>query len=166
MRVRFLLVSAAILSGCSGPGAEAPSLAPRPAEAIDPRVPVPDPVLRSTPDPQLVDHLGALLAAARAGDSAFQPAAETASRLASAAGAAESESWVLAQQALSVAIAARAPVARAAGDVDSLAARRVKEFGGIGAADLRAIQAASQEIGDIDRSEAARVSEIQAQLRR
>ena len=166
MRFPVLLAMIATASACSAPGVDAPSLAPRPAEAIDPRIPVPDPVLRSTPDPQLVDQLASLVASARAGDGEFRAAADVAAGLASQAGAAESESWVLAQQALSVAVAARERVARAAGDLDALSAARVRQFGSIGAADLRAIQAASAEISAIDRSEAVRVSEIQAQLGR
>ena len=166
MRLPIILVMTAIASACSAPGVDAPSLSPRSAETIDPRVPVPDSVLRSTPDPQLVDQLASLVASARAGDGDFRAAADVAAGLASKAGAAESESWVLAQQALSVAVAAREQVAHAAGDLDALSAARVRQFGSIGAADLRAIQAASAEITALDRSEAARVSEIQAQLAR
>ena len=154
-----------LLAGCAAPEVTAPSLAPRPAESIDPRVPVPDPVLPSAADAQLVARLDALIAQARSGDAAFQAAAANARRLAAGAGPRESESWVVAQQALSVAVAARAPVARAIAEIDALGAQSVVEHGGIGAANLRAILAAAAEVAAIDQREAATVSELQAALR-
>jgi hypothetical protein len=156
---------AVLLSGCAA-ATNAPSLAPRPAEAIDPRVPVPEPVLPTTPTPALVHKLDSLVAQAVAGDEAFGPLAERARQLADAAGAKESESWVVAQQALSVAVGARTPVTTAVGDIDALGAQRIQALGGIGAADLKAINAASARVSEIDDREAAAVSAIQAKLAR
>src|SRR6188508_651559 len=109
-----------MLSSCASPETNAPSLAPRAAEAIDPRVPVPDPVIPMTPAAGLVAQLDKLVAQAVAGDQAFQPLVAHAQELASAAGPKESESWIAAQQALSAAVAARAAVTAAAGDIDAL----------------------------------------------
>jgi len=142
----------------------APSLAPRPAEAIDPRIPVPDPVLPNTPDRALVEQLNALVGQAEAGDSEFQPVASTAEKAVAAAGAPQSESWITAQQALSVAVAARAPVTRAAADLDSLGAQRIQKLGGIAAADLKAIDAASARIRAIDDREAETIKGLQDRL--
>ena len=161
----FTLPLIVLLAGCAAPDVEAPSLAPRTAESIDPRVPVPEPVLPTAADAQLVASLDALVAQARSGDAAFQAAAADARRLAAAAGPRESESWVVAQQALSVAVAARAPVARAMAEIDAMGAQSVVELGGIGAANLRAILAAAAEVSAIDQREAATVSELQAALR-
>ncbi len=153
------------ITACAAP-TNAPSLAPRPAEAIDPRVPVPEPVLATNPDPALVARLDSLVVQAQAGDAAFAPLAEQARTLARASGAAQSESWVVAQQALSAAIAARRPVAQAVGDVDAMAADTVDSLGGIGAANLKAIKSAAARIAEIDNREAASVSAIQALLAR
>ena len=164
MRAPALLLTAA-LTGCAAPALQAPSLAPRAAEAIDPRVPVPEPELSTVVDPTLAGRLSALIAQAEAGDAAFRAAAPAARQAAAAAGARQSESWIAAQQALSALVAARGPVTRALGDVDELGAARIQQLGGIAAADMRAIQAASARIAEIDRRHAALIDELQARLR-
>jgi hypothetical protein len=164
MRVLCLLLVLAP-AACAAPTG-APSLSPRPAEAIDPRVPVPEPTIPTTPDPGLADQLEALVSQAIAADSEFRPLAERALQLAQSAGAKESESWVVAQQALSAAVAARAPVARALGDIDALGARRVQALGGIGAGDLAAIQSAAARVAEIDVREATVIDAVQAKLAR
>jgi hypothetical protein len=166
MRWLIALVPIVAIAACARPGGPYPSLQPRAAEAIDPRLPVPDPPVSSTPTAGLVNQLDALVAQAVNGDSAFRPLAERAQQLASAAGAKESESWVVAQQALSAAVAARAPVTRAVGDIDALGAQRVQTLGGIGAADLKAIKAAAARVAEIDGREAAVIDQIQRQLSR
>jgi hypothetical protein len=155
-----------LLGACTSVGVDAPSLSPRAAEAIDPRVPVPDAALPSTISPGLSAQLESLIAQAAAGDREFQPVADRAAQLARGAGGKESESWIAAQQALSAAVAARAPVARAVADIDALGAQRVQKLGGIGAADLAAIQAAAARVGEIDHREADVVARVQASLAR
>ena len=164
MRVYALLLTAA-LAGCAAPASQAPSLAPRPAEAIDPRVPVPEPELPTTIDPALAAQLSVLVGQAEAGDARFRAAAPAAQQAAASAGARESESWVVAQQALSALVATRAPVTRALGDIDALAAARIKRIGGIAAADMRAIQDAAGRVAEIDRREAALIDQLLARLR-
>lgn len=164
MRAAALLIAVA-LAGCAGPQREPPSLAPRAAEAIDPRVPVPETPVQTQASADLVQQLGALVAEAIAGDAAFQAAAASAERAAASAGAPESESWIVAQQALSAAVAARAPVTRALGEIDALAASRIQRLGGISAADMAAISAASTRLADIDAREAATIDRLQARLR-
>lgn len=161
----LLFLSLAAASACAAPAVNAPSLAPRAVEAIDPRVPVPEPVQSAEADPGLAARLNSLVAEAEAGDLAFRAAIGDARRLAAAAGPPESESWVVAQQALSAAIAARAPVTRAMGEIDSIASRRVLAIGGIEAANLKAIEAAAARVAQIDSSQALVITEIQARLR-
>ena len=161
----FALLLAAALAGCAAPASQAPSLAPRAAEAIDPRVPVPEPELPTIVDPALAAQLSALVGRAEAGDAQFRAVAPSAQQAAASAGARESESWVVAQQALSALVAARGPVTRALGDIDALAAGRIERLGGIAAADMRAIQAAAGRVAEIDRREAALIDQLQTRLR-
>ena len=152
-----------VLSACSTPQSGAPLLAPRAAEAIDPRVPIPNEIVAGPADPALAARIAGLMAEVRAGDAAFQAAALDAERLTVAAGPAQSESWIEAQQAVSALVAARAPVARAIADLDELAAARVAS-GGMLPGDLRALEAATSQAGAIGESEAAVIDRLQAQL--
>lgn len=160
------LMLAGLLAACTTPAVEAPSLAHRPAEAIDPRVPVPEPHISTVPNAALISQLNALVAQAVTGDGNFRPLADKAAELAAAAGAKGSESWVVAQQALTAAVAARAPVASAVGDIDALGATRVQQLGGIAAADLKAINEAGARVTEIDGREAAVISSLQGMLNR
>jgi hypothetical protein len=165
--MRALLVPLLLgTAACAVQEMSAPSLAPRAAETIDPRVPVPDSELTARADPQLQQQLRALVAQAVSADESFQPAIAEARRLAEAAGPAESESWVLAQQALSKAISARAPVTQAVGEIDALGARSVVAHGGIGAANLKAIESAAAQVAEIDNRQAAALASVQALLSR
>src|SRR5687768_15538169 len=112
----FPLIVLASLSACSMPQATGPSLAPRAAEAIDPRVPIPGEVVTGPVDPALAAKIAELLAEVRAGDAAFQSAVPNVEALAAAAGSVQSESWIVAQEALSGLVAARAPVTKAIAD--------------------------------------------------
>ena len=84
--------------------------------------------------------------------------------LADAAGSSQSESWVLAQQAVSAAVAARAPTTRALGDIDEIAATELARRGGIAPANLAAIEAAAAEVGAIDRRQAEAIDDLEARL--
>src|SRR5688500_15739862 len=117
-----LFVAILAVAGCSTPQGGVPSLAPRAAESIDPRVPVGDGAVQRPVDAGLAARLADLITLARQGDSAFAAAAGEAQRLAATAGAPQSESWVVAQQAVSAAVAARGPTTRVLGDIDALAA--------------------------------------------
>src|SRR5690348_12904162 len=63
------------VTACTSAGGPYPSLRPRPAEAIDPRVEPARPVNDRPVAPALAAQLGALVAQARDGDAAFRPAA-------------------------------------------------------------------------------------------
>jgi hypothetical protein len=157
------LLLATAVGACTGPVAP-PSLLPRAAEAIDPRVPVTRPMNDRPVDPALAGRLAELLRLARNGDAAFAPAAAAAERLAEAAGPPKSESWVAAQEALSRAVAAKAETARALGDIDALGANALAEKRGLAPADLSAIQSAGGEAATLDRRQAERISAIQRRL--
>src|SRR3954451_8150547 len=95
MSLRSSLVIAVLaLSACSTPPGHYPSLQPRAAEAIDPRVPVERPMNDRPVSPALASRLAELVAQAHAGDAAFEPAVNQAERLAATAGPAGSEGWV------------------------------------------------------------------------
>ena len=158
------LLAILAIGACSTPPGAAPSLAPRAAESIDPRVPVGDGSVQRPVDAALAARLAKLVGLARQGDSAFAAAAGEAQRLAALAGAPQSESWVLAQQAVSAAIAARGPTARALGDIDALAAAALVRRGGIAPADLAAIEGAAAEVGAIDRRQAGAIDALQRRL--
>jgi hypothetical protein len=164
MRALAFLIPIA-LGGCAQAETEPPSLAPRPAEAIDPRVPVAEMIISPDVSFVLLEQLKVLVNQALAGDAAFQSAAANAERLAATAGPPQSESWIVAQQALSAAVAARAPVTGALGAIDALGAVRIQQSGGISAADMAAITAASARVAEIDAREAALIDRVQALLR-
>src|SRR5690348_6974350 len=63
------------VTACTSAGGPYPSLRPRAAEAIDPRVEPARPVNDRPVAPALAAQLGALVAQARDGDAAFRPAA-------------------------------------------------------------------------------------------
>ena len=146
------------------PAGPTPSLAPRAAEAIDPRVPIPNKVEVGPADAALSARLAALVDQAQAGDAAFRTAVDDAERLASAAGNTQSESWIVAQQALSAAQAARGPTTRALGDIDALAATALETKGGIPAGNLAAIQQAAATVSAIDRAQSDRIDAIEQRL--
>ena len=129
---------------CAAPGGPYPSLQPRAAEAIDPRLPVTRPVNDRPVTPSLSERLSALVEAARSGDAAFDAAALEAEGLAAKAGASQSEGWIAAQEALTAAIAARKPTANALGEIDALAASTLQTQQGIAPNDLAAIKRAQK----------------------
>jgi hypothetical protein len=160
------MIGAAALGACAPRGGPYPSLAPRAAEAIDPRVPVVRPINDRPVTPALAARLGALVEQARSSTSRFDEAASAAERLAGAAGAPQGEGWIAAQEALSAAIAARRPTANALGDIDALAATALQTQQGIAPNDLAAIQRAAGEVGAIDARQAARIDAVQRRLAR
>ena len=158
------LIPILMLGACAAPGGPYPSLQPRAAEQVDPRVPVERPINDRPVTPALASRLAELVAAARGGDGAFGPAMDRAEQLASSAGAPQSDSWIAAQEALSAAIGARSPTAQALGDIDALGADRLQGQGGLAPADLAAVQAAGAEVGALDRRQAERIDAVQRRL--
>ena len=165
MRKPAAILPLMLLSACAS-GNAPPSLLPRAAEAIDPRIPVVKPMNDRPVDPALAAHLAELVTQAQSSDAEFQPAAAEAQRLAETAGEAQSESWILAEQALTRAIASRDPTVHALGDIDALGANRLQANSGLAPNDLEAIKHAGAEVGAIDDRQARTIKAIQEQLAR
>jgi len=163
-RLLALLLPMLALAACNSPAGPYPSLAPRAAEVIDPRVPVEKPVIVNPPSATLRAQLANLVSEAQAGDAAFATAISAAERSASGAGGPGSEGWVQGQQALSAAQAARVRTTRAMGDIDAIAAASLQNTGGMQAGDLIAVQEAAATVADIDRRQAERLKAIQSRL--
>ena len=161
---RTLLLTVLLLAGCSSAGGPYPSLQPRAAEEIDPRLQPVRPVNERPVSAALASQLAALVDQARGGQSAFEPAMAEAERLAGAAGAPQSESWITAQEALSAAIAARKPTALAAADIDAVGASALQTHGGIAPNDLRAIEAAAAQVAAIARGQTDRIDALRKRL--
>ena len=161
---KALGLSFLVLGACSAPGGSYPSLQPRAAEAIDPRVPIARPLNNRPVAPDLATRLAALIDQAQSGNLAFEGPASEAERLAAKAGAPKSEDWIAAQEALTAAIAARKETATALGDVDEIAATALETQRGISPNDLAAIQKAATLVGSLDKDQAERVAAIQRRL--
>jgi len=161
------MIAMLLAGACSAPyvGPE-PSLAPRPAEAIDPRVPIPDKVPSGPVDAALAGKLDELVAMARAGTPQFDARLVDAERQAAAAGPMGSESWVVAQQALSQLIEQFGVTTRVAAEIDELASSRVESQRWIRPADQKAIAAAAAEVAAISGPQAAAIDRLQQQLAR
>jgi hypothetical protein len=160
----LLLLFPVTMGGCSSPGGPYPSLQPRAAENIDPRVPVEKPMNDRPVTPALSAQLRQLVSEAQTGEAAFEPAAVQAERLASSAGAPQSEGWIAAQEALSAAIAARSPTTKALGDIDTLSSTLISTNGGIAPKDLAAIKSAAAEVAAIDERQRERINALKARL--
>ena len=161
------LALALSIGSCALPNAgPEPSLAPRAAEAIDPRVPVPDAMPVGTVDVALASRLAELVGAARAGVQAFDARQAEATRLAASAGGKSSEGWIAAQQALSRLSAQHGVTTNAAADIDALAATRLQQQKFIAPADRAAIAAAAAEVAAISDAQAAVIARLSNQLAR
>jgi hypothetical protein len=153
-----------LLAACSASGGPYPSLQPRAAEAIDPRVPVVRPMNERPVTPALAERLAGLVSEAESGNAAFDSAASEAERLVAAAGGPQSEGWIAAQEAVTAAIAARKPTSQALGDIDEIAANALQTQRGIAPNDLAAIQHASARVSSLDERQAARIDAMQRRL--
>lgn len=159
-----LLLTVLVLSACSAPGGPYPSLQPRAAEAIDPRLQPVRPINDRPVTPALASQLASLVDQARSGETAFETAMADAERLAGSAGSPESEGWISAQEALSAAIAARRPTALAEADIDALGANALQTHGGIAPTDLKAINGAAAEVATIARGQTDRIDAVKKRL--
>ena len=167
MRSSILLLPLFAIGGCVAPsvGPE-PSLAPRAAEAIDPRVPVPNVTPQGPADAVLAARLSGLVNQAEAGRATFQARREDAARLSAGAGAQASESWIAAQQAVARMVAQSGVATRAAGDIDALASARLQERHYITPADQEAIAAAALAVGRISEAQRSAIDQLNAKLAR
>lgn len=161
---RAILPALLIVSACTAPGGPYPSLQPRAAERIDPRVPVERPMNDRPVSAALGARLAALVEQARSGNAAFEAAASAAERAAAAAGPPQSESWIAAQEALTAAVAARRRTTTALADIDEIGAKALQTQGGIAPNDLSAINRAAAELSALDQRQAQRINAVQRRL--
>jgi hypothetical protein len=158
-----LLAAAALAAGCARDG-EFPSLEPRAIELEDPRAePVRTPA-EVAGEPALRARAAELLADARRGEREFESALVPASAAARAAGAAGSESWVVAQQAISRAEAARAPTMRALAELDRLIVERARVP--TDERDFAAIRTALEEVQRLAAGQQQRFDRLRGAVRR
>ncbi|MDP9421388.1 MAG: hypothetical protein M3Q19_00895 [Pseudomonadota bacterium] len=166
MRSLSLLLVLPLAAGCSITTSPEPSLAPRAAEAIDPRLPIPDEEPSGTVDPALAGRLSALVATVRSAMPAFEAREVEAGRLAAAAGPVASESWIAAEQALSRLVEQHGVTTHAAADIDAVAASRLESQRWIAPAERQAIAAAAAEVGSISARQAEAIDRLKDQLAR
>lgn len=163
---RLVFVPLLAAAACSTTPVQEPSLAPRAAEAIDPRVPLPSVIPSGPVDASLAERLRTLVDTVRAGTPAFDAQEAEATRLTSAAGPMASESWIAAQQSLSVLIEQYGVTSKAAADIDALASARLEGQRWIRPADQQAIAAAAAEVSAISGPQSAAISRLSNQLAR
>jgi len=167
MRALVPLFAASLAAACSAPQAGSqPSLAPRAAEAIDPRLPIPSDVQPTAVDPSLASQLAGLVGEARSGVTAFDAKQATAERLATGAGPMASESWVAAEQALSLLVEQHGVTTRAAANIDALGSSRIQGQRWIRPTDQQAIAAAAAEVAAISGRQAEAIDRLTSQLAR
>ena len=155
-----------LIGACTMPTRVEPSLAPRPAEAIDPRLPVTASEAPGPANPVLAARLRQLVVTVQEGQRAFDDRAAEAGRLSAAAGPMASESWIAAEQSLSRLVEQYGVTTRAAADVDALAADLLERQRWIGITDRQAIAAAGAEIRTISDRQTDTIDRIRNQLSR
>lgn len=157
-----LLALCLTTAGCVANG-PFPSLQPRAAEQTsNMEEPVRQPVLIASEQPLRARTAG-LLATARRGQQAFEAAFGTASTSAARAGAAGSESWIEAQQAISRVEAARAETVQALADLDALSIERAEIATSID--DLGIVASALEEAQNIANAQSERLDRLRASVR-
>jgi hypothetical protein len=109
-------------------------------------------------------RLASAVAQARGGTAEFNRLASRAEALAAAAGSPRSESWVVAQQALSALGAQHGVTTDAAADIDAVAADRIDATRWLVPATQAAIEAAAAEVGAINDAQRATIARLGARL--
>jgi len=163
MRLPLILAAVALTGACAAPRGY-PSLAPRAAETVDPRVPIDATPSPGTVDPRTATALAAAVAAARGGIAEFERLSGAAEALSVGAGPAQGERWIAAQQALSALVAQHGVTTRAAADIDAIAADRIDETRWLVPATRAAIEDAAAEVGSINAAQTATLERIAARL--
>ncbi len=156
------LLAAAMLTGGCASGGGFPSLAQRPAELIDYET---EPVRTApvvAPEAGLDARIAELLAEARRGDAAFGAAAGAAEAGVGGAGAAGSESWIVAQQAISRLEAARAASVTALAELDRMSIARAQQPSNV--AQFQTLVAAVETVSAIVGAQQARLDRLRGRL--
>lgn len=162
----FPLALLVLAGGCASGGKEPPSLAPRAAEKIDPRLPIVDRSGELPADPALAAALADARRTAAEAARQVDPAIASARSAAAGAGAKGSESWITAQQLLSVAVAARAPFTKALGDFDRLISERIQRGSRLVPRDLEIARSVAADLAALDQRQGSELDALERQLRR
>ena len=157
------LLALLFASACAAPGPY-PSLAPRPAEKLNPDEEERQPTAQPD-DPALAARIAGLEAEARAGAAEFDAALPAAEAAVGSAGAAGSDGWIEAQQAVSRLEAARARTTAALADLDQLALERAAA-GTLGTGDRDRLRAATAAIQALADSQSERLLRLEERLSR
>jgi hypothetical protein len=163
---KLIILALVAVAGCSSTPMAEPSLAPRAAESIDPRVPIPETVPTGNVDAALAQRLDALVNVVRGAAPQFSAREAETSRLTATAGPVSSESWIAAQQALSRLVEQHGITTGAAADIDAMAANRIEGQRWIRPADRNAIAAAAAEVGEINQAQSAAIDRLRDRLAR
>lgn len=159
-RLLALLPLTVLLAGCAARG-PFPSLAPRAVERLgDGKPAVIPPAIPS--EPGLAARVAELAAEARRGQVAFEAAFPAAAASVGRAGATASESWVVAQQAISRLEAARGPTLIALAQLDRLGVERASRP--TSPADFQALLAALDSVAAMARAQTARIDRLRNAL--
>lgn len=145
---------------------EYPSLRPRPFEvAGGAGAPLPPPPPAAPARPEIVARVAALVARAEQGDRAFQSELAAARPVLARAGAADSESWIRAQQQLSALDASREATVSAMAEIDALTLGGPDPAGTpLGENDLAAIRVGGERAAALLAAQHARITELSATL--
>jgi hypothetical protein len=167
LAVSLLLALPALAAGCASDEGDFPSLAQRPAEREYAEEQMSPPKVRPPlpADAAVATRAEGFVAAAREAEGGFSRAYETAAAAVAKAGPAGSDSWVIAQEAVSRAVAAQAPVSKIVGAFDDYAASRSRETP-LAPGDVERLHAAAAELERIAQDQAARVRRLEATLSR
>lgn len=159
----ILLIGLAIAS-CAG-GGTYPSLQPRAAERAlaDGDVQPPPPIVPD--DPGLPANISGIVRDAQAGQGGFEIEIARARPLVARAGAAGSDSWIEAQQAVSRAEAARSPVVTALAELDRLAAAASNAARALSAADALRLREATMALQAVAERQELALEALRARLR-
>lgn len=164
-RFYALLTFAAVLalSACATTG-DYPSLAKRSFETVAAEPPAPPPAPAIPADASLQIRIVAALTLAQSGENAFAVALADANSKASAASGIASETWIAAQLSLSRAERMREPAASALANLDS--DKRILMMASPTSPDMAALDAAIDQVAQINVAQSEALSRIGARLNR
>ncbi|WP_265561853.1 hypothetical protein [Sphingomicrobium arenosum] len=161
MRAAILFACLA-LCACSSSGMH-PDLGARPAESIDPRLPV------GSIDPApgaltVADQLADLAARLDAGAALFADQLPATRNAVAVSGAEGSESWVRAQEEMGLLVRAREPVARVIGEATELATGQLARTGWASPADRAAVDDLLARASALDGEQARIIAGLEARI--
>lgn len=142
-----------------------PSLRPRAFEGTGAGVPLPPPPPAAPPSAQTLARVAALVDRAEAGNEKFSAELVRARPVIARAGAADSETWITAQEQLSALDASRAEALAASAELDALNLAGVDAAGlRFAEADFAAIRAGADQVGALLQAQGRTLSELAATI--